>query len=523
MFNKHITQVRLLKFFGVFGVVLVFLFAGIAGTFLYRSHKTTAMAVQQWNAYQKNAQTKSMLLANLIEEIGYGGMIHNFKNLIIRHTPEYEKKLQRNFWAIEDLLATYMAFCDTEKEIIALRQVSETLSTYQRAQYKFAALKKEGKTVEEIDTILKIDDSKALKALHNLQQFFLEDSVKQQEKFFFFSFEGKKMTRQAGQVVALLILLGILLSWLFWRLLKEIMLREEREQQLQDSECQYRDIAEGSAQGLLVHDASGSPLFINRALKKIIYTPGAPEEPDRRRIVATFYRDHLTRQLLKQLKRGERKQFSKRIEANRYGDKDKIIHIEITVRRIFFEGHKAYQVMVLDVTDQVFYEEELKSQAYTDPLTGAFNRRFADEAFAREHRLLQRHKVPCSILLMDLDFFKSINDTYGHDLGDETLRQFVSIIRDISRIDDILARLGGEEFLLLLPHTKLEDALKQAERIRKAFGTTEIIGKDASFFCSVSIGAADIFETDLSFDSACKRADLALYKAKQEGRNCVRY
>ncbi|MGB0696950.1 MAG: GGDEF domain-containing protein [Rhodospirillaceae bacterium] len=150
-----------------------------------------------------------------------------------------------------------------------------------------------------------------------------------------------------------------------------------------------------------------------------------------------------------------------------------------------------------------------------DPLTGIFNRRYFFDAAGSLLSLQRRESKPVCLLMMDIDFFKSINDQHGHHMGDRVLKGFAESVTDVIRTSDIFARYGGEEFVLLLPSTPIEDSLILAERIRVAVansaGTTGIA-------YTVSIGAAD-FDGDL--DESLQRADAALYRAKTRGRNRV--
>ncbi len=161
----------------------------------------------------------------------------------------------------------------------------------------------------------------------------------------------------------------------------------------------------------------------------------------------------------------------------------------------------------------------LDGQANRDPLTGALNRRsfalFTEKAMAQS----RRYNKPLSVLLMDLDDFKLINDQLGHNAGDTMLCRFVAIADEVLRADDIFCRYGGEEFVALLPNTSGQKALVAAERLRTAFeiGAAQDIPNDGQPV-TVSIGVADL-EQDEDFESLLSRADAALYKAKELGRN----
>lgn len=173
--------------------------------------------------------------------------------------------------------------------------------------------------------------------------------------------------------------------------------------------------------------------------------------------------------------------------------------------------------MVLMTAERL--QMELDTQANHDPLTGALNRRsfslFAEKTISQS----RRYGKPLSVLMMDLDKFKQINDHLGHNGGDELLCRFVTIANHVLRSEDIFCRFGGEEFVALLPNTSANLALVAAERLRTAFAaeSPETV-KDIIPF-TVSIGIAELRQ-DEDIQSLLHRADTALYKAKDGGRNC---
>lgn len=170
-----------------------------------------------------------------------------------------------------------------------------------------------------------------------------------------------------------------------------------------------------------------------------------------------------------------------------------------------------------DITQQRELEAELQRQASHDPLTGIYNRRKGAELLYQEITRAQRYASPLSVLLFDLDYFKTINDRYGHDIGDTVLRELTAIATRRLREADILARWGGEEFLVLLPETSLEGASRAAEDLRQHVAETEFSGVPN---LTISVGMAELREDD-NVDRLLKRVDNALYVAKNGGRNRV--
>ncbi len=172
-----------------------------------------------------------------------------------------------------------------------------------------------------------------------------------------------------------------------------------------------------------------------------------------------------------------------------------------------------------DITEERRLEEELRVLASTDHLTGALNRRAFQLAFRSELARCRRYGVPLSLIMLDLDHFKRVNDTYGHQAGDAVLKETSSLIRSSLRDSDIFCRFGGEEFALLLPHTGMDEAALLAERLRYAMADTPIDLGSALVPITTSVGIAALRPQTDSIDTMMRRADEALYAAKAGGRN----
>lgn len=166
-------------------------------------------------------------------------------------------------------------------------------------------------------------------------------------------------------------------------------------------------------------------------------------------------------------------------------------------------------------------EERLERLATTDPLTGANNRRSFFEQGEKELHRARRHKRPLSLMMVDIDHFKRVNDTHGHAIGDEVLKRLVSKCNDTLRTQDILGRFGGEEFAAVLPEVGLASATKAAERLRRALEDLEVETSEGTLKFTVSIGVSECRYDDESLETALARADKALYSAKESGRNRV--
>jgi two-component system cell cycle response regulator len=164
--------------------------------------------------------------------------------------------------------------------------------------------------------------------------------------------------------------------------------------------------------------------------------------------------------------------------------------------------------------------ELAQEQAMTDALTGLLNRYGLQHVLVREHAEARRYNRPLSCLVIDLDNFKTINDTYGHASGDLALQQIAGILREAVRASDTVFRYGGEEFLVLLPETDLDGAIALAEKIRLAAASRTFGEGQRSFTLTLSAGAGCLCDNESGHDMIA-RADMALYRAKEQGRNRV--
>lgn len=170
-----------------------------------------------------------------------------------------------------------------------------------------------------------------------------------------------------------------------------------------------------------------------------------------------------------------------------------------------------------EIETRAMMQEELKRQAATDILTGLRNRRAFKEFAEMELKRAGRYGTPLSLVMFDLDHFKQINDTFGHHAGDEVLVHVALLIGERIRASEILARWGGEEFILLLPQTRLEEAVHLSNELRERLHTHAF---PAVGTVTASFGVTQ-FEKGNSLDSMLHRADIALYRAKDNGRNQV--
>lgn len=299
---------------------------------------------------------------------------------------------------------------------------------------------------------------------------------------------------------------------------------KEKSQALVESEMKYRTLVERSLESILIIQ-EGLIKFVNPTLLRILnYDEKEMVGLDILRFIYPDDRELFSENLSNF---SSNKQVESKLELRMTHRNGEGIYMEILSTQIQYEGRPAILAALRDVTERKKSEAELKRLVITDDLTGLFNQRFFYIQLVKEIERAKRHDRPLSMLLIDIDIFKDFNDRYGHWEGDYVLKKIGEILLANVREIDMAFRYGGEEFAVLLPDTKHEDAMIVAERIRKAVAQTvfypfTLDGQPDVVSKTVSIGVAEFCHED-NMKSFLKRVDNALYQAKKSGRNIVVY
>lgn len=185
-------------------------------------------------------------------------------------------------------------------------------------------------------------------------------------------------------------------------------------------------------------------------------------------------------------------------------------------------------ILVYDVTDQAIAKiqtenlnQKLEIMSRIDGLTGLFNRRYWQERFDREYKLAKRNGAPVSALMLDIDYFKKVNDTYGHQAGDKVIQSLAHVVKASVRETDLAGRYGGEEFAIILADTNASNAKRVAERMRLFAQQQKVKHDGETITFTISVGVAQFSNEYASALAWLEVADQALYEAKSQGRNCV--
>jgi two-component system cell cycle response regulator len=193
---------------------------------------------------------------------------------------------------------------------------------------------------------------------------------------------------------------------------------------------------------------------------------------------------------------------------------------------VHLERYRLSRQLKEKINDLKISNEKIKKLSITDPLTGCYNRNYLSRQLAKEITRTKRYQTSISVVLTDIDFFKKVNDTFGHSAGDRVLVEFVTLIHQTIRKDlDWIARYGGEEFVIVLPETAYDHACRCTERLREAIAGTPVIHDGVPIAITASFGvttlAPALIKDDFSTDRLIDTADHFLYQAKENGRNRV--
>lgn len=284
-----------------------------------------------------------------------------------------------------------------------------------------------------------------------------------------------------------------------------------------------RVIVEDLDYGIVVLDAERRVTFVNRAFRSYWNVPDAVAAAQPTFVKLMYHSRGSSEYAAAPHQLGE--YIAKQLEAIRSGD-GAPVNIRLNSGATIAFRCKALPdggrlLTYGNVSELVRQADALELLATTDAMTGLANRRQFFKLAAVEWSRAERYKRPLSLLMMDIDLFKSVNDTYGHAAGDEVIKAVAKVLAKYKRASDIAARMGGEEFALLLPEATAEAAVAAGERVRKLVAEAVVTVEGKPIPVTISIGASACDADTRTVDDLLNEADIGLYAAKRSGRNRV--
>ncbi|WP_190275277.1 PAS domain S-box protein [Pseudodesulfovibrio mercurii] len=298
---------------------------------------------------------------------------------------------------------------------------------------------------------------------------------------------------------------------------RDITRRMEAEKVLRESEKQYRAFFENNHAIMLLTDPKSERIIdANPAAEDFYGYPIEVMKTMNLSQINALDRDEMFAEMRRSMDEGRAYFILRHRLAN-----GEIRNVEVYSGPIMVQGSQRLYSVIHDVTKRIELEREMKLLATTDALTGANNRHQFFALGAVEVQRAKRYALPLTVLMLDIDYFKSINDTYGHAAGDLVLKALSASVSATLRASDIFGRLGGEEFAVILPQTDIDEGAEAAERLRETLAGLAVEVGDESITFTVSMGVTRICAGDKTVEDVLNRADEALYKAKRMGRNRV--
>ncbi|WP_419785980.1 PAS domain S-box protein [Pseudodesulfovibrio sp.] len=296
---------------------------------------------------------------------------------------------------------------------------------------------------------------------------------------------------------------------------------KQQQESIKTSERKLRALAESAYDAIVMIDNLNRVSFWNHAASKLFgYSEEEALGKDVHDLISPSTRKKGEASSLPPLSLLERPAVTGEIREVEGVDKEgHSIPLELSVAGFRLNDRRYAVATIRDITERKATEAKLRELATTDALTGLDNRRWFMEQAMAEFSRSRRYNRALAMLMLDIDHFKNVNDTHGHDVGDQVLSSLAGIVVGALREADILGRLGGEEFGVLLPETSREAALDVAERVRKAVESTIMRTSAGEIRITISIGVAVMNEKTTSVETLLKDADVALYQAKENGRN----
>lgn len=480
----------------------------------------------EWTHQYTVYQTKQKLYFDLYRESGYGGFIHTFKNAVLRKDPAYLKSLSVHHQNVEKTISTLKSLATTQSEQSKLRDVQNTFNRYWKKYTLLEKAMQENWSAERLDKLVFVNDKAALKALNDL-------TALNQENFNHSVARNNQLIQRVGLYET--VSLGVILFFsliLFFTMRKKAGL-VNKVLKMQKDAVEYKELYEATLDSMvdacIITNEKGIIENFNQiALQRFGYTAeelmGQPieiliPEGDHKRNHAHYMESSSM----------HKKVLFKGRELKAITKHGELLSSEITVTPLKQSEDLKFVGIIHDISDRMKLMEQLGSllnqlrdEATKDYLTGLLNRKAFFEQAEQIWLSAKEHHQPISLLMIDIDHFKRINDSFGHDAGDRVLIEVANVFSQNCREEDLVCRYGGEEFIILLENKDEQPTLEFASRLKKVIQEMSVSEQGEVIRFSISVGVATGSALELnSIETFISHADQALYQAKANGRNRV--
>jgi diguanylate cyclase (GGDEF)-like protein/PAS domain S-box-containing protein len=514
-YSRH---VRLIMAAGAVVLMLFFIFAWMA-----MSRFTDTQA--RWEEYNHRSSVISTTLLKVKRHLGYGGLIHNLKNLILRRDiPRYQQRIEGNITELDAELTALNALLSLQENKQQLATVRRTVDEY-AAKYRIALdMVKAGNTPEEIDAIVRVDDGPALEAMAHLTERTLA-RTREAEAAARNSYDEARVFMLVGGLTAAMALSAAMLAMVIY--LRRIMTAYDETRRIEN---ELDSLLNTSPDPMISVAPDGR---IVRANQMAVQFFGY----DHSQFIGMDI-DALLPQRYRHSHKGHRDSYfatphhrpmggGLMLKALTRDGQEPDVEINLSY---FGEGAtRLATVTVRDVTERERLRMERKlledaksaaeAAAATDFLTGLSNRRQLVSLCTSLFANAKRNAQPIAVAVLDIDHFKKVNDTFGHDAGDTVLKALASQLKERFRATDIVARIGGEEFCVVAANLEKAAARELFEGFRKHLADFPIDVGGEKLHITISIGVTTALTANV--ESMIAAADALLYQAKHKGRNCV--
>lgn len=469
--------------------------------FLFHLTRQLHTLNDEWNKVTAIELERSSILTEVQRSIGYTGFIHHFKNYILRRSDVYFDRAVESYQLTKSKLKHLSEQLDSEDEKANIQVVSDTLDEYylklQQAQSHW-----QGLPVNELDELVKVNDEPAKESLKQLRELIIHRFNNDYRSTLLKTQSLNQYTLISTLVIIPAMMVLSLMLYIFMKRFGKIF----RENQT---------ILESSPDGIISADEHGNVVKANKVARQIF---GYDHDEFLTLKIEDLMDDKYKSKHIK-----NRENFVKQEQHRHMNQRDtrilgktksgEFIDLSITIASVFIDGKSRSIVITRDITSI----NHLEKEANLDYLTNTINRRAIDKCINDEMLRTKRYQRPLSIMIIDIDNFKQLNDQQGHLMGDKAIIHVAEFLKSSVRPSDKLGRWGGDEFLLVCPELNSQSALELAERIRTTFASLDL---SCEHKMTLSIGI-DTYEgdSDATINKLLTNADSALYHSKNKGKN----